>query len=129
MCIDARRVIFCHTDDAGLGTGGVSVVNALADTLCPPCLERMVIKSGSEFPSIWVLENSDLPLTNRRIWQWVMMELMRAHMFQFAFEVHDGPQKEVGWWRLPAPGTPEHDAARMLTVKAIEWVAAKVESW
>ncbi len=130
--IDARRVEIQHMTEGGnvaVAAPAEAVLDAVASMLCPPCLERMEIKSGSEFPSIWVLENSHMPLTNRRAWQWVMMELVRAHMFQFAFEVQDGAQKEVGWWRLPAPGTPERDAACMQTAKVLEWVVAEVESW
>ncbi len=133
--IDTRRMEIQHVDresgDTGMGVvePAKAIVDALVNMLCPPCLERMEIKSGSDFPSIWVLENSHMPLTNRRAWQWVMMELVRAHMFQFAFEVQDGAQKEVGWWRLPAPGTPERDAACMQTAKVLEWVVAEVESW
>ncbi len=128
--IDTRRMEIQHNDDEGdlmdvdVAEAAEAIVDAIADMLCPPCLERMEIKSGSEFPCIWILENGDTPLANRRVWQWVMGKLIRAHMSQFAFEVHDGLQKEVAWRRLPAPGTPEHDAASALTAKALEWASA-----
>ena len=98
-----------------------AVVDAVADMLCPPCLERMVIKSGPQFLGIVALGIFDASFGNRRVWQWVMRKLIHAHMGQFAFEVHDGEQKEVAWWRLPALGTREHDAASLLTEETLAW--------
>ncbi len=65
-----------------------------------------------------------MPGANRRVWQWLMGKLIRAHGSQFAFEVRDGQQTEAAWWRLPAPGTPEYDAVSVLTADALEWASA-----
>jgi len=123
VCIDARRVIFCHTDDAGLGTGGVSVVNALADTLCPPCLERMEIRSGSEWPSIPMLED---PYTARTVWQWLLFVLILARDSQYTFEICDGLEKRVSWRRLPVEGTAEHHDAKRSTLRVMLWTQENV---
>jgi len=124
--IDTRMLHIHHVDRefASLVEIADAIVGVLADQLCPPCLERMVVRSGSEFPSIWILENTGIPGVNRCVWQGLMNTLIHAHRSQFAFEVRDGLQKEVAWWRLPAPRTPEHDAATALTAKALEWSSA-----
>ncbi len=92
---------------------------ALADALCPPCLERMVIGSGREFPSFFHMgEMCNVP------WRLVMRCLMHAREGRFAFEVIDGVQKQVAWRRWPAPGTPEHGAAGRLHARAAAWADA-----
>jgi len=89
---------------------------ALADALCPPCLERMVIGSGREFPSFFHLgERCTVP------WRLVMRCLMHVRKGHFAFEVTDGAQKQVAWRRWPASGTPEHGAANRLHARAAAW--------
>jgi len=109
-----------------VGEPAEAIMDTFVGMLCPPCLERMEIKSGNEFPMIWLLEEMGMPGAYRRVWQWLMGKLIRAHGSQFAFEVRDGQQKEAAWWRLPAPGTPEYDAASVLTADALEWASAGV---
>ncbi len=52
-----------------------------------------------------------------------MRKMISAHGSQFAFEIDNGLRKRTAWRRWPAPGTPEHDAARRLHEKAATWAA------
>jgi len=126
VCIDARRAALCHRGEAGPGTSGDSVTEALADALCPPCLERMEIRSGSEWPSIPLLEG---PHTTRTVWQWLLFVLILARDSQYTFEICDGLEKRVSWRRLPADGTPEHHDAKLSTINALLWNQGSVAQY
>ena len=72
--IDTRRVDVKHVNNEGgdmvVGEPADAVMDALVDMLCPPGLERMDIKSGSEFPHVWLLEDvhAGVPGADRRVW-------------------------------------------------------------
>ncbi len=116
--IFAREVVLWHYADGQLSA------EALADALCPPCLERMVIGSGREFPSFFHMGGEQI---HNAPWRLVMRFLMHACEGRFAFEVTDGVQKQVAWRRWPAPGTRERAAARRLQEQAAAWAAAEEE--
>lgn len=99
------------------------LVDELAGMLCPPCLELLEIRSGQDFPSSQALVSQEWvgAHASRHVWQCLMCKLIGAHMGCFAFDVQDGLQNKVAWWRLPAPGMPEHDAAILATEKALAW--------
>jgi len=102
-----------------LYSDGELSAEALADALCPPCLERMLIGSGREFPSFFHMGQMRLIP-----WRLVMRCLMHVREGLFAFQVIDKVQKQVSWRRWPALGTPEHGAATRLHAQAAAWAAA-----
>jgi hypothetical protein len=75
-----------HMDD---GEGELQSAQTLADALCPPCLESVVIDSGRHFPLFHQVDVGFAP------WQVVMRKLMRVREGRFAFEVTDGAKKQV----------------------------------
>jgi len=114
--IDARYITVCNSTCAGEEISGLE---ALLDLLFPPCLERVDIVSGSDYPNVWLKEQRDEP-----DWRLVMRKMIDAYGSQFAFEIDDRLQKRVLWRRWPAPGTQEHDAACRLHAEAAHWAAA-----
>jgi hypothetical protein len=114
----ARFVAMCYHSCAGEERIGPE---ALLDLLCPPCMESMEIRSGSDYPTIGQLPGQhNIP----NAWRIVMRKMMHAYGSQFAFEVDDGPQKRAAWRRWPAQGTQEHDTACRLHEEARNWATA-----
>jgi hypothetical protein len=115
--IDANDIqIFCMSRAGEMKLG----LEALADSLCPPCLQSMEFISGSQYPGIHLNEDYNVPDG----WQSVVRKMIEAYGSKFAFEVNHGSPKRAAWRRWPAPGTQEHDAACRLHIEAKSWAAA-----